>query len=133
MRHTTPARPWLAALAFFVALNAVGGAVALMTGAIDLGAEIGGRLPFDSQVVGGLALASIVGVPMAVAGVYAATGRVHTAEVAMLAGALLVGWIGVQLLVIRTFSWLQPAMVVAGLLVFAAGRRMHVGGHTAST
>ncbi|MGH3861618.1 hypothetical protein [Actinokineospora sp.] len=35
----------------------------------------------------------------------------------MLAGLMLVGWILVQLAVIRTFSWLQPMCVVLGLVV----------------
>lgn len=128
----TQVRPWLAFLAGFVAVSAFAGAVALGTGAIDLGAQISDRLPFRSPVLGGFALALVVGLPMAVAAVRAATGRSHAGELAMLAGVLLVGWIGVQLIIIRTFSWLQPAMVAAGLAVFAAGWWLHLRSTTRS-
>jgi hypothetical protein len=33
------------------------------------------------------------------------------------AGALLIGWILVQVAIIRTFTWLQPAMASAGIAV----------------
>jgi hypothetical protein len=121
MADTHVRQPWLASLTGLLATTAFAGAVALGTGTMDLGGPVTERLPFQSTVFGGVALALVVGVPMAAAAVRAAMGRPHAAELAMLAGVLLVGWIGVQLMVIRTFSWLQPAMVAAGLAVFAAG------------
>jgi hypothetical protein len=44
--------------------------------------------------------------------------------IAMIAGSLLVGWIVVQLAVIRTFSWLQPVMAAAGVVVLLSGLRV---------
>lgn len=114
-------RAGLAVLAGFVAVAALGGAAALAFGAIDMGEVINGRLPWHSPALGGLALALFVAVPMAAVAVSAAAGNAHVGELAMAAGGLLVGWIGVQLVVIRTFSWLQPVMVAAGLAVFAMG------------
>lgn len=58
---------------------------------------------------------------MIVATYLAAMGRPRAAEAAMLAGALLVVWIGDQLAVIRTFNWLQPAIALAGAVVLLAG------------
>jgi hypothetical protein len=40
----------------------------------------------------------------------------------MAAGLLLVGWIAVQLPVIRTFSWLQPICALLGLAVLVLGK-----------
>ena len=51
-------RPWLAA---FNAFAAWAGAVGLVTGGTDFGESINQRLPFDSLVLLGLALATIVG------------------------------------------------------------------------
>lgn len=121
----TVAHPWLAGLTGCVGISALAGAAAMAGGAIDMGEEINNRLPFGSPTLGALALALVVGVPMAATAVRAATGGTRAAELAMGTGALLVGWIGVQLLVIRTFSWLQPVMAVAGIAVFLTGAYLH--------
>jgi hypothetical protein len=79
-----------------------------------MGETVTDRIPFHSTLFGGLALALFVALPMTVAACLAATGAPRTAEATMPAGALLVGWIVVQVLIIRTFSWLQPAMALTG-------------------
>ena len=121
MNSTRTTAPRLALLAGFVAVNALAGSVLMTTGSLDFGDPVSGRLPFHSTVFAAVALAVVVGLPMAVTAALAATGHPRTAEAAMVAGALLVGWIGVQGVVIRTFSMLQPVMVVAGAAVFIAG------------
>lgn len=121
----TRRHPWLALGAGFVSVSALGGAIALATGLMDMGAAVETRFPFHSSVLAGIALAVVVALPMAVAAYLGWTGSVHAAGSAMTAGALLVGWIAVQLAVIRTFSWLQPAMALAGALVFLAGLLIH--------
>jgi hypothetical protein len=113
--------PRLARLAGLVAVAALARALALTTGLFDPGPLITGRLPFESPTLGGLALALIVAAPMAATAMWAGAGHPHAGGSAMFAGILLVCWIGVQLMVIRTFTWIQPAMVVVGLAVFAAG------------
>ncbi|GAA0247455.1 hypothetical protein GCM10010492_53910 [Saccharothrix mutabilis subsp. mutabilis] len=113
----------LAAGSGFVALNAFAGGVALATGVIDLGPVVTDRLPSHSPVLAGLALVLVVGAPMAVAARRAATGHPRWAGTAVFAGACLVAWIAVQLVVIRTFSWLQPVMAAAGVAVLLAGLR----------
>jgi hypothetical protein len=114
---TTRRRPWLVFAGGVVAVSAV----ALATGLIDMGEAITDRIPFHSTLFGGLAPALVVALPMAIAAYLAATGAPRAAQAAMVAGALLVGWIVVQVLIIRTFSWLQPAMALAGAVVFLAG------------
>jgi hypothetical protein len=69
-----------------------------------MGETVTDRIPFHSTLFGGLAPALFVALPMTVGACLAATGAPRTAEATMLAGALPVGWIVVQVLVIRTFS-----------------------------
>lgn len=115
----------LALIAGVVATSALGGAISLATGVIDMGPDVTARFPFHSPVLAGLALAVVVALPMAAAACLAAVGHPRTADAAMAAGALLVGWIAVQLVIIRTFSWLQPAMALAGAAVFLGGWLIH--------
>jgi hypothetical protein len=123
---TTQRHPLLALATGFVAVSALAGAVALATGLMDMGAAVNTRFPFHSTLAASFALALVVALPMALAAYLAGTGDVRAADAAMVAGALLVGWIAVQLVVIRTFSWLQPAMALAGALVFLGGLLVHI-------
>lgn len=111
----------LARLTGLVALVSAVRALALATGVFDPGPAITERLPFHSPGVAGLALALVVAVPMATTAAWIRTEHPHAAEATMLAGILLICWIGVQLMVIRTFTVIQPLMVIVGLAVFAAG------------
>ena len=111
----------LSASEALVAVSAWGGAVGLATGKLDLGPSVTGRLPGGSPVVSGLALATVVGVPMTIAAVQEWRSALRADVTSMAAGSLLVGWIGVEMTVIRSFSWLQPAYAVAGAGIAAAG------------
>jgi hypothetical protein len=111
-----------AVVAGFTALNAIAGGVGFIGGGIDMGPGITGRFPWQSPVVAGLALVTAVGVPMAVVAVLALRRDRRWSPAAVTAGAVLIGWIALQLLIIRTFSWMQPASVAAGLVVLVCGR-----------
>lgn len=115
--------PWLVAGESLLAVCAFAGAVGMGTGAIDFGPTVTPRLPFASPVLGGIALAAVVGVPMSVGAMAAWRGSRWAYPAALGAGALLVGWIVVEVSVIRTFSWLQPTLLAAGLGVAAVGYR----------
>lgn len=106
-----------------VSLSALAGAAGLAIGSIDFGANVNGRLPFGSPVFGAVALAAVVGLPMAMACVADWQGARRANQLTMGAGGLLVGWIAVEVVVIRSFSWLQPAMAVIGAAVGFAGYR----------
>ncbi|MEU0465215.1 hypothetical protein ABZ215_14515 [Amycolatopsis sp. NPDC006131] len=114
-------RPWLAACTALLAVFAWAGAIGLVTGAVDLGAVVIERLPFHSTGFAGLSLALIVGVPMTVVTVLGARRDTRTSPAAVLAGAALIGWIVVEIGVIRTYNVLQPACALAGLAVLVAG------------
>lgn len=112
-----------ALLAAFVAVSAFGGALGLMFGAIDFGATTTGRLPFDSPVFAGIALAVVVGLPALAAAWFAARNEDRTDASAVVAGLALMAWIVVELATIRSFSWLQPLYFVLGAGMFALGQR----------
>lgn len=124
-------RPLLAAGEALVAVSAFGGAVGLTVGSIDLGMSVAHRLPMESPTLGGVALAA-VGLPMSLAALeeWRATGLADVISVA--AGTMLVGWIVVELVTIRTFSWLQPVFALGGVAVAVTGWRGRPSHSTAS-
>lgn len=117
------ARRGLSVVAALNALAALGGGVALMTGTIELGAVLNERLPFASPVSAGIALVVIVAVPLTVVAWAAWAGWPRAGDAALVAGLLLVGWIVVQVAVLRAFSLFQPVYLgVAAYLIAASGR-----------
>ena len=119
-----------AGLAGFAALNAVAawaGAVGLATGGIDFGERTNDRLPFDSLVLAGVALAVIVAVPLTVLAWLAWTGAARTNDAALIAGLLIIGWIVAQVVALWAFSLFQPAYLGIGALLIAASGRARLG------
>lgn len=104
--------------------TAAAGVVGLVGGGVDLGPTIRDRLPAHSQVLGGAALGATVAVPMGFAAVAGWRRSPRTGDLAALAGAALAGWIVGQVLIIRTYFWLQPVCFGYGLAVLAAGLRL---------
>ncbi len=104
--------------------TAAAGVVGLVGGGVDLGPTIRARLPAHSQVLGGVALGATVAVPMGLAAVAGWRRSPRTGDLAAVAGAALAGWIVGQVLIIRTFFWLQPVCFGYGLAVLAAGLRV---------
>ncbi len=119
-------------LAGFAALNALaawGGAAGLITGTLDFGDRINHRLPFDSLVLAGLALATLVAAPLTLLAWAAWNGRPSTEELSFVAGLMLVGWIVGQVAVIRSFSGFQPVCLAVGAVLIATSHRVHLGVH----
>lgn len=129
---TTTATPTrhrgLGAFLGLVSLSAYGGVVGFLSGAIDMGPEITSRFPFASPVLAGIALLAVVAVPTTVAAIAALRGSPRTGDLTTVAGVLLVGWIVVQVLVIREFSWFQPAYGLVGLVLLVLGLRLRARG-----
>ena len=105
------------------AVSAIAGAVGLMSGSIDLGPTINARLPFESPAFGGAALAGVVALPMAAGMALSWRGAQRTDGMAAGAGLMLMGWIVVELAVIRSFSWLHPSYFLIGGAIATAGFR----------
>jgi len=108
-------------LAGLVAVQACAGAVGIATGAVDFGPRVTAMLPFGSSLLAAVALVIVVAGPMTVATWCAITGHPRTGPAMAVAGTLLIGWIVVQVAVIQAFSWLQPAMGAAGVVVLVFG------------
>ena len=114
----------LALYAALVAVSAWGGVFGLATGVLDMGHELNHRLPFHSPVFGALGLATFVGFPATALARLAARGNPRIGATAVFAGAVLIGWIAVELAFIRQLSWLQPVYVIVGATFVVIGRRV---------
>ncbi len=114
--------PALALLAALNAVAALGGAWGLASGALSTG-ELETRLPWDSPVLGGVALFLAVAVPNAVVAVLAWRGDRRTGPVAVATGVVLVAWILVELAFLRELSFFHPLYLAVGLLMVWLGRR----------
>lgn len=109
-----------------VALNAVAGGYYALSGAPGVPVDWLAGSPFDSYAVPGAILLVVVGGSSAAAAV-AVLARARLARpLALAAGALLLGWIVVQVAIIGYVSWLQPAMAAAAVLTLALARRLPV-------
>jgi fermentation-respiration switch protein FrsA (DUF1100 family) len=95
-------------------------------GGIDFGASINERLPFDSLVLAGVALATIVAIPLTVLAWAAWTRAARTGAIALVAGVLLIGWIVLQIFVIQRFSLFQPFYLGIGAYFIAASHKVRL-------
>jgi hypothetical protein len=121
-----PVARWLlVAFEVVIAVNAVYGGIGLMVNGMGMPNDWLDATPFHSWTVPGFLLLAVVAVPMSVA-VVGELVRWRRADAAsMLAGVVLVGWIAVQVLVLRRYFVLQPVLGVAGALVVALAWRAH--------
>jgi hypothetical protein len=99
---------------------ALGGAVGLASGWLDLG-SFTQRLPFGSAVLGGVALLLVVAVPQAVVATLAARRSPAAAAGSVLAGGLLIGWILVEVAFLRVVAGLQVTYLAVGAAQVALG------------
>lgn len=113
----------LSIFAAVITLTAYAGSVGLAAGWLTLDGTVAARLPFGSPVLGGLALALIVAAPTSWLAWLAWRGDTRTDAAAFLSGVLLVGWIMVELAVIREFSFFHPTYLGVGLILIWIGRR----------
>jgi hypothetical protein len=78
-------------------------------------------LPLHGWVLPGIALFAVVALPMLGAAALATLGSHRAADAAVAAGALLVGWIVVQLAIVGPRMALQAVMLAMGVAVAAVG------------
>jgi hypothetical protein len=122
-RRATWAEAVTATLAILNAVAALAGAGGLVSGILDLGPEVTGRLPFGSPVLAGLALGAFVGLPNLALSALAIVRHPLAAPASAAVGLALIVWIVVQLTIIRELSFFHPLYVVVGLLMIVAGLR----------
>ena len=116
-------RRLLAAGSGLVAASAYLGTLGLAGVKGAAGRRLDAQLPFGSRRLACAALVAVVAVPHTVAAWCAWRGDRRTDPAATAAGGLLVGWIGVQKVVLEDSSFLQPAYAGIGALMLVAGRR----------
>lgn len=98
-----------------VALNAIGGGIYGLAGAPGVPVEWLEQTPFPSYLIPSLILFVVVGGTQAAAGLSVAARTPRSRSVSVVAGAILLGWIGTQVVLIGYVSWLQPAVAIAAL------------------
>ena len=115
----------LAITAAVMAVAAWSGAIAMAFAVLTFSDEIEHRFPFHSPVFAAIALMLVVALPCTLAAILAWRGDERTARAGEVAGWLLVGWIIVEIAVIRAFSPLQPICLVLGLALVLLGHNAH--------
>lgn len=121
--HTTAPSPRLDTLLLglnaFVAVSAIagGGALVLRPGGelLGLSPDLLTGSPFDTYRVPGVILALVVGVTALAAAVYQRRRSAWAAPASLVAGAVLTGWIGIQVLMLGPIFWLQALLGAVGL------------------
>ena len=115
--EVTPRRGWaggaLLVVLLLVAANAVYGGIGLMVNGMGMPSEWLDRLPVDTWTLPGVPLVLTVAVPQVLAPWFVWRRDPRAGAVGLVAGAALLVWIGVQLLVLQRYFFLQP--VIAGL------------------
>lgn len=103
----------LLALHLVVAFNAIGGGIYGLSGAYGVPREWLRHSPFASYVVPSLILLFVVGGAHAAAGVGVGGQKPGARRLSLVAGSILLVWIGAQVAIIGYVSWLQPLMALA--------------------
>ena len=117
-------RRTLLGLHLFHALSAVGGGIALVVGALGVPTVLLRHTPFDSFVIPGIFLVVVIG-GSAMIGLTALLARRWRAlATSAAAGAVMVGWILGESLLVEGFSWLQGLYLLTGSIVVIASIRL---------
>ena len=110
-------RHLLGALLTFGAVNAIAGGYYGLAGAKDVPLEWLSGSPFSDYSIPSWILLVVVGGAFSIAATAVFRQSRLARGSAFGAGLVVLVWIGVQLAVIGYVSWMQPATVLAGLLV----------------
>lgn len=115
--HMKAIRIILGVLLLIVALNAFGGGWYALSGAENVPLEWLEGSPFHSYFLPGLFLFVVVGGVCLISALMLFFNARKALAVTRIAGAVLLGWILIQLLIIGYVSFLQPAVLTAAVVV----------------
>jgi hypothetical protein len=116
-------RRTLVGLHLFNALSAVGGGIALVAGGLGVPTALLRHTPFDSFVVPGIFLAAVIGGSATIAATALLAHWRRALVTSAAAGAIMVGWILGETLLVEGFSWLQGLYLLFGSIVVFASIR----------
>ncbi|WP_254546957.1 hypothetical protein [Halomarina pelagica] len=107
----------------FVAVTAIGGGIAMATGLDPLPDDWLIGTPFQSFLIPGALLAAVVGGSAAVAAFGVLRSTDAGAMVSVVAGALLMGWIVVEVLLLNqpSWTWTEAVYFVVGSSMVVLG------------
>ena len=128
----TATRRTLVGLHLFNALSAVGGGIALIAGGLGVPTTLLRHTPFDSFVVPGIFLAAVIGGSATIAATALLAHWRRALATSAASGAIMVGWILGETLLVEGFSWLQGLYLLSGSLVVFASIRLSQASKTAS-
>lgn len=126
-RETRPRRS-LGILQIFIAVGAIGGGWGLIS-APD-GSNLGMPLsmlettPFPDFLIPGWILLTVVGLGTLAAGILTLSRLWRYPEAAVIMGCVLMGWIIIQVALIRAVHWLHPTYLILGALEAWLGWRL---------
>jgi hypothetical protein len=112
-------------LLFVIGLNGLGGGYYGMNGAKDVPLEWLSGSPFTSYFVPGLFLFICVGGFCLLAAITLYLRKRFAHLLAIICGSVLLLWIIVQVIIIGYVSWLQPTMLIAGILIILLAWQYH--------
>jgi hypothetical protein len=110
-------RVTLLVLTGFVGLTAVGGGAAILSGLINMPLAWLQNTPFSSYILPGLVLTIIVGGSAVVAAVTTLVDHEMEVLTSLVAGVILVAWIGAEIAMLGLTNWLQPFYLAIGLII----------------
>jgi hypothetical protein len=112
-------------LLFIIGLNGLAGGYYGMAGAKDVPMEWLSGTPFTSYFIPGLFLFVCVGglFLLTATALYLRQRFAHILSI--LCGSILLLWIIIQVIIIGYVSWLQPTMLIAGILIILLARLLH--------
>ena len=113
----------LCCLAVLNSVAALAGAVGLATGFLGLGPALEHRLPWQSPLLGGVALGVLVALPNGVLAAVALRRGRGIGLLGIAVGTAMVVWILVELAFIRELSFFHPIYVAVGIVMVLAGVR----------
>jgi len=123
--HTMPAiRRTVVGLHLFNAVSAVGGGIALIAGGLPVPIDLLRHTPFESFVVPGIFLAVIIGGSATIGATALLTHRRRALVTSGAAGAVMVGWIAGETVLVEGFSWLQGLYLLTGAIALVASLRL---------
>lgn len=121
----------LGVLAGLIALTAIGGGMAMLVGADQFPLEWLRDTPFTSYTIPALILAVVVGGSMLAAALSAFTRRPMTAMLASVAGLFLIGFITIEVLILKQTppgpTWIEIIYFGLGAVIMGLGWSLQRG------